>query len=163
MEQESGLPITNTYEQTIDVFNNKGTIVQTPSFNYTVPTIKRKEEEVPEEFYGYVKGKGLKTNDKEILQEKLPLIKNIYTYLQNKLGTTKEQTLGILGNIYAESGFNSGIEESKDTPNKGFGLIQFTGPRRKALEDYATTLGKDSSDVTTQLDYLIAELNDSNT
>ena len=162
MESAENLPLVNTYEQVVDVFNNKGITTQAPIVNYVVPTIKRSEKQIPEELNGYIKGNGLKANDKEKIQEKLPLIKNIYTYLQNKLGTTKEQTLGILGNIYAESGFNTGIEEFKNTPNKGFGLIQFTGPRRKALEEYAITLGKDSSDVTTQLDYLTSELNDSN-
>lgn len=154
MEQEV-VPTTNP---SLDIFSNKGI----PYPNTANPVAIKPAEKV-EEINGYVKGSGLKGTDKQAIQDKLPLIKNIYTYLQNKLGTTKEQTLGILGNIYAESGFNSNIEEKKDTTNKGYGLLQFTGPRRKALEDYATILGKDSSDVTTQLDYLTTELNDSNT
>lgn len=64
-------------------------------------------------------------------------------------------------NFQDESGLNPGINESKPlVPGSrgGFGLAQWTGPRRKMLEAFAQQRGAPVSDMDTQLDFLMTEL-----
>lgn len=64
-------------------------------------------------------------------------------------------------NFQDESGLNPGINETNPiVPGSrgGYGLAQWTGPRRKALEAYAAQVGKPVSDMGTQLDFLMTEL-----
>jgi hypothetical protein len=61
-------------------------------------------------------------------------------------------------NFQDESGLNSGIQEQDPTRGRGgFGLAQWTGPRRIQLEDYARTQGKPVDDPELQLDFFMAE------
>lgn len=64
-------------------------------------------------------------------------------------------------NFKDESGLNPGINEIAPTvpgSRGGFGLAQWTGPRRKALEAYAAERGAPVGDANTQLDFLMTEL-----
>ncbi|TRD03797.1 hypothetical protein FJV76_14260 [Mesorhizobium sp. WSM4303] len=64
-------------------------------------------------------------------------------------------------NFQDESGLNPGINEKSPTvagSRGGFGLAQWTGPRRRALESFAAQQGKPVSDQDTQLDFLMSEL-----
>lgn len=63
-------------------------------------------------------------------------------------------------NFQDESGLNPGIEEQVANVHgtKGFGLAQWTGPRRDALTQFAQSQGRPVSDVDTQLDFLMTEL-----
>lgn len=64
-------------------------------------------------------------------------------------------------NFQDESGLNPGINEAAPiVPGSrgGFGLAQWTGPRRVALEDFASQRGVAPSDTNTQLDFLVNEL-----
>lgn len=64
-------------------------------------------------------------------------------------------------NFKDESGLNPGINEQNPiVPGSrgGFGLAQWTGPRRKALEAYAAQRGAQVSDPNMQLDFLMTEL-----
>lgn len=68
---------------------------------------------------------------------------------------------GIVGNIAVESGFNPGINEIAPlVPGSrgGFGLFQHTGPRRRALEAFASQTGRPLADIDTQLDFVVQEL-----
>ena len=68
---------------------------------------------------------------------------------------------GILGNFEVESGFNPGINEISPTvpgSRGGFGLAQWTGPRRRELEAFAQSSGGPVGSVDTQLDFLLQEL-----
>lgn len=68
---------------------------------------------------------------------------------------------GIVGNIAVESGFNPGINEIAPlVPGSrgGFGLFQHTGPRRRALEAFASQTGRPLADIDTQLDFVMQEL-----
>ena len=68
---------------------------------------------------------------------------------------------GFVMNFKDESGLNPGInEQAPIVPGSrgGFGLAQWTGPRRKALEAYASSQGKPVSDMNVQLDFLMQEL-----
>ena len=64
-------------------------------------------------------------------------------------------------NFQDESGLNPGINEASPTvpgSRGGYGLAQWTGPRRRQLEAYAGSTGKPVSDVDVQLDFLMGEL-----
>jgi hypothetical protein len=68
---------------------------------------------------------------------------------------------GFVMNFQDESGLNPGINEQNPTvagSRGGFGLAQWTGPRRKALEAFAAQRGAPVSDTNVQLDFLMTEL-----
>ena len=67
---------------------------------------------------------------------------------------------GIMRNLKDESGFRTDINERNPiVPGSrgGFGLMQWTGPRRRQLEAYARSVGKPVSDLDTQLDFMFKE------
>jgi len=84
-------------------------------------------------------------------------LKNIYTLLTTNNTFTPIQASAIMGNMYADSRFNSDAHE----PNNdiGYGLLMWSLDRRTALETYAKSLGTASSDVATQIKFLINEYN----
>lgn len=93
----------------------------------------------------------------------------IYNYLtKTPLSSNSDKPLsgaqvaGIMGNMYAESGFNTAAIEKTQKPtaekDRGHGLVQWTFSRWTALENYAKLKGKDWTDLTTQLEYLKTEL-----
>ncbi|QAX31316.1 phage tail tip lysozyme [Leisingera sp. NJS204] len=64
-------------------------------------------------------------------------------------------------NFDDESGLNPGINEQAPTvpgSRGGFGLAQWTGPRREQLEAFASQRGAQVSNMDTQLDFLVHEL-----
>lgn len=64
-------------------------------------------------------------------------------------------------NFQDESGLNPGINEAAPiVPGSrgGFGLSQWTGPRRRALEAYAAERGQNVANPDLQLDFLMTEL-----
>lgn len=68
---------------------------------------------------------------------------------------------GVMMNLRDESGFDPGINEAAPVvpgSRGGFGLAQWTGPRRVALEQYAAQTGRPVDDVGAQLDFLMTEL-----
>lgn len=68
---------------------------------------------------------------------------------------------GIVWNLQDESGLDPGINEAAPTvpgSRGGFGLAQWTGPRRVALEAYARDRGAPVDDLDVQLDFLVDEL-----
>ena len=68
---------------------------------------------------------------------------------------------GFVMNFQDESGLNPGINETSPlVPGSrgGFGLAQWTGPRRKALEAFAAEKGMPVSDPGVQMDFLMTEL-----
>lgn len=77
-------------------------------------------------------------------------------------GFTPEQAWGIVANNQAESGLNPGINEIKPVvpgSRGGFGLNQWTGPRRRAFEAYASDRGLPLDDVDLQADFMMHEFN----
>ena len=73
-------------------------------------------------------------------------------------GVPLPAAIGIAGNIAVESGFRTDINEAAPiVPGSrgGYGLIQWTGPRRRQFEAYA---GDNLADLDTQLDFLVHEL-----
>lgn len=68
---------------------------------------------------------------------------------------------GMVANMIAESGLNPGINEIAPlVPGSrgGFGLNQWTGPRRVQFEEFAATRGVDPADLNAQLDFTLWEL-----
>jgi hypothetical protein len=73
-------------------------------------------------------------------------------------GMNAGQTSAIMGNMYAESGFNSDAHETGN--DIGYGLVQWSFGRRTNLEKYATSKGVAASDIPTQITFLISEYNE---
>ena len=78
-----------------------------------------------------------------------------------KRGLPEHIADGFMMNFQDESGLDPGINEASPlVPGSrgGFGLSQWTGPRRRALEAFAADRGTPVSNVDTQLDFLMSEL-----
>lgn len=74
-------------------------------------------------------------------------------------GYSKIATAAVLGNIEKESGFDpTTIEKGSGV---GFGLCQWSSDRRTKLEAYIASKGTNTSDVQSQIEFLLAELNPS--
>ena len=74
-------------------------------------------------------------------------------------GFTREESAAIVGNLWAESGFNTGAVN----PDSGaFGLMQWLGGRKNKLIAFAREKGKDVKDIGLQLDYIAWELKGGN-
>lgn len=72
-------------------------------------------------------------------------------------GLTANQSAGFVGNLEAESGVTPDINETNPvTPGSrgGYGIAQWTGGRRVAIEKFAADNGKDLKSLQFQLDYL---------
>ena len=79
-------------------------------------------------------------------------------------GFTKEATAGIMGNVYAESGFKTDtIEQTSTNPGEGVGLFQWSFDRKSQFLNYAETQGKSWTDLGVQLNFLLYELETSQT
>jgi 6-pyruvoyl-tetrahydropterin synthase len=73
-----------------------------------------------------------------------------------KRGFTKEHAAAIIGNVWAESAFNhTSLGSGGD-----FGLMQWLGPRKKALKQFADKQKSSVMNLTTQLDFIKYELLD---
>lgn len=71
------------------------------------------------------------------------------------------EAMGIAGNMAVESGFDTGINEVAPLvagSRGGYGLNQWTGPRRRQYEAFAGERGAALDDLNTQLDFTIWEL-----
>ncbi|WP_432315817.1 phage tail tip lysozyme [Collinsella aerofaciens] len=79
----------------------------------------------------------------------------VATFFREK-GLDDLQIAAIMGNMYGESGMKSGETENngaESNPNVGIGLCQWTGPRHTGLVNYAKSVGKSWTDVSTQLNF----------
>ena len=84
----------------------------------------------------------------------------VYQGLINR-GIPKNAAMGFVGNYTVESGLNTGINEISPTvpgSRGGFGLAQWTGPRRRQFESFAKSKGKPLNDLDVQLDFTAWEL-----
>ena len=66
-----------------------------------------------------------------------------------------------VANMIAESNLNPSINEIAPTvpgSRGGLGLNQWTGPRRRQLEDFASSRGSSPNDLNTQLDFTMWEM-----
>ncbi len=76
-------------------------------------------------------------------------------------GLPQHVAQGIVANMIAESSLNPGINEISPTvpgSRGGYGLNQWTGPRRVQFEAFARDRGASLDDLDTQLDFTLWEL-----
>ena len=81
--------------------------------------------------------------------------------LSKDFGLTPEQAAGVVGQLGHESGgFGTLQEVSPTVPGSrgGYGYAQWTGPRRKAFEEYAATNGLDPASYDANYGFLKREL-----
>lgn len=78
-----------------------------------------------------------------------------YNYLLIN-GYTSEQASGIVGNMMKES--TPLIDPDAADNNGAYGIVQWQGSRRDALEKFAEDNGRKVNDLYTQLDFVIHEL-----
>ena len=79
---------------------------------------------------------------------------DISTKLQAR-GFTQVEAAAIAGNLYAESSFDTG---AINLASGAAGLMQWLGPRKIALEEFARSQGKKWTDESVQLDFIRKEL-----
>ena len=79
----------------------------------------------------------------------------IKSYLAGK-GLSMKAIAGVMGNIQQESNFDTTATNSS---SGAYGLFQWLRSRKTALQNYAKSVNKDVSDITTQLDFFWHELN----
>jgi hypothetical protein len=80
---------------------------------------------------------------------------DVVQYFMDK-GYKPHQAAAIAGNLTQESSLNPEIINKK---SGAFGLAQWLGPRKKALNDFAARQGSYAADPGTQLDFIDHELN----
>ncbi len=73
-------------------------------------------------------------------------------------GFNSVQAAAVMGNMQAESGFNS---DGKEVGGGGYGLVQWTGGRRTNLEKFALSKSIPNSDIPMQIEFLFKEYNSS--
>lgn len=78
----------------------------------------------------------------------------IASFLDAK-GLTDAQIAGILGNLKVESGFSP---TAYNPGERAIGIAQWEGPRRTALQRFAAARGSTETSLTTQLQFMWAEL-----
>ena len=78
----------------------------------------------------------------------------VWDYLK-AAGYSDIQVAGIIGNLYQESGLNPARVESN---GEGIGLVQWSFGRKQNLINYASSKGKDWTDLESQLEFLVSEL-----
>lgn len=72
-------------------------------------------------------------------------------------GYSKIQTAAVIGNLYQESGLNSSRIEMKT--KEGIGIAQWSFGRKQQLKDYCAGKGVEWTDLNSQLEFLVKEMN----
>lgn len=86
--------------------------------------------------------------------------KAVWSYLVNDLEMNREGAAGVMGNIEQESRFDTNAYNPDDVDgNPSGGLVQWHAGRFNNLKNYAAGIGKDWTDVQSQVGYLGQELN----
>lgn len=80
--------------------------------------------------------------------------RKVYDYLVGEKGLTKQQALGILANIQAESSFNPSAIGDNGTSG---GMFQHHKTRFSGLKQFAKKRGTEWSDWKTQIDFALSE------
>ena len=88
----------------------------------------------------------------------------VYRYLKDKHGFSDEGIAAIMGNLQHESSFEprkleGGALGNRPTVGQGFGIAQWTdAARQNRLARYAREQGTDITDLETQVDFMVQEL-----
>lgn len=78
----------------------------------------------------------------------------VYNFLAGK-GLSADAIYGVMANIKAESNFST---TAKNYQSGAYGLFQWKGSRKTALQEYTKERGTNESDIQTQLDFFWHEL-----
>ena len=104
---------------------------------------------------------GLQVGKKKVKPSLEQIQKNqeqVYNKLKSE-GLREEAVAGIMGNIHAENDtFEYQRIEDNSKKQKGYGIFQFTGGRKKAYENYLNTMGKTDS-LDAQVEYTLDTIN----
>lgn len=85
--------------------------------------------------------------------------KAIYDYVGSQIPESTPQGLvGMIGNFEQESQLNPAAVERPNDPLSGHGIAQWTAGRTTSLKNFASSKGKEWSNLGLQLEYLISEL-----
>lgn len=84
-----------------------------------------------------------------------PIVPWLMSSLQRDYGLTPVQASGVAGNFGHESGFRTDAEG----PTNDYGLAQWWGPRRKALEQFSSAMGLNPSSKEAQYAFFQHEIN----
>lgn len=88
--------------------------------------------------------------------------KAIYAYVKEHIpDATVEGLSGMLGNFEQECQMNPAAIERPNDPLSGHGIAQWTADRTTNLKNFASSKGKEWSDLGLQLEFLLHELNGS--
>ena len=86
--------------------------------------------------------------------------KAVWNYLVNDLEMNREGAAGVMGNIEQESRFDTNAYNANDNDGRpSGGLVQWHAGRFNNLKNYAAGIGRDWTDVQSQVGYLGQELN----
>ena len=104
-------------------------------------------------------------NDTDIRFTKNDTLNTIYEFLttaqistNNNKPLSAVQASGVMGNMYAESGFKTDAVEVTDREDKGHGLVQWTFGRWDALQAFAEERDTEWTNLDTQLRFIEREL-----
>ena len=104
---------------------------------------------------------GLQAGKKKVKLSSDQILENqrqVYNKLKEE-GLREEAIAGLMGNIHAENDtFEYQRIEDTEKKEKGYGIFQFTGGRRKAYENYLNTMGKTDS-LDAQIEYTLDTIN----
>lgn len=142
-------------------------VVATPSATYAIDEIFHAKNDIffydPDD--GTCEVGQVSVGTSAIKLEKTETITKIYTYLtttdlstNNGKPLSAAQAAGVMGNMYAESGFDPAAIEDTTRAEKGHGLVQWTFGRWHRLEAFAAARGTSWTNLDTQLMYLRSEL-----
>ena len=82
----------------------------------------------------------------------------IWDFLKSN-GYTDIQAAAVIGNLYQESGLNPSRVEYGT--GEGIGLVQWSFGRKQQLKDFCSAKGVNWTDLNSQLEFLVKELNSS--
>ncbi len=83
-------------------------------------------------------------------------------FIAPERGLTPAQSAGIVGNLMLESGGNTTVNPDALNSIGAYGIAQWLGGRKDALEAYAASKGKPKNDLSIQLEFLWSELSAGN-
>lgn len=93
------------------------------------------------------------TSSKDDTSKKAKLV---YNYLLEKGDLSPEQAAGITAVIKQQSNFSTKVHDSGDIPTTG--LLCWSFARQEQLAEFASKRGKDKTDIFTQLDFILEEI-----
>jgi len=86
-------------------------------------------------------------------------VETAFNFFNGRQGISTAQAAGIVGNFMRESGEKLDTGALNPDGSASFGIAQWLGGRKEGLINYARSQGKDATDITIQLEYVMIELN----